>query len=104
MSHLRSSIVGSVLWTKRGRDYQIRVIACVFARCGDSKKPEVAELLVQMFDMRRNEVIATAIERMGSLCRVVRRPHADVSARYLLNRRRHTSASDVSGNRLDPAI
>jgi len=62
---LRSSIVGSVLWTKRGRDYQIRVIARVFARCGDSKKPEVAELLVQMFDMRQNGVIATAIERMG---------------------------------------
>jgi hypothetical protein len=37
----------------------------VFARCGDSKKPEVAELLVQMFYMRRNGVIATAIERMG---------------------------------------
>jgi hypothetical protein len=47
------------------RDYQIRVIARVFAHCGDSKKPEVAELLVQMFYMRRNGVIATAIERMG---------------------------------------
>ena len=74
----------------------------MFAHCGDSKKPEVAELLVQMFDMRRNEVIATAIERMGSLCRIVRRLHADVSAWYLLNRRRHTSASDVSGSRLHP--
>jgi len=66
----------------------------VFARCGDSKKPEVAELLVQMFDMRRNGVIATAIERMGSLCRVVRQPDTDMSARYLLNRRHHTSASE----------
>jgi hypothetical protein len=62
---LRSPIVGSVLWTKRARDCQIKVIARVFARCGDSKKPEVAELLVQMFYMRRNGVIATAIERMG---------------------------------------
>jgi hypothetical protein len=86
------------------RDYQIRVITRVFAHCGDSKKPEVTELLVQMFDMRRNEVIATAIERMGSLCRVVRRLHADVSVWYLLNRRRHTSASDVSGSRLDRAV
>jgi hypothetical protein len=65
VSRWRSPIVGSVLWTKRARDCQIKVIARVFARCGDSKKSEVAELLVQMFYMRRNGVIATAIERMG---------------------------------------
>jgi uncharacterized protein (DUF2336 family) len=48
------------------RDFQIEVMARVFAHCGDSEEPDVAELLVQMFDTRQDGMIAEAVKRMGA--------------------------------------